>query len=360
MNLNTYIYSLEYPKGNIRYIGKANNPQRRFNDHLSSSLKRDKITKNSNWIYSLLIKGEKPIINMIDKIPIEEWQFWEVYYISLYKSWGFDLNNGTFGGDGVNFQSKENRLKISNGVKDAYDSGKLAPWNKGKEGVSVGWKKGKSRKKEDGEKTSKGLKEYYKTHDVWNKGKKTLHTPWNKGIKMSKEIVDKSIVNNPNRKVILQFDINGNFIKEWFSTGHIFTKLGLNKGNVHKACRGDSKSSGGYLWIYKDDYILNNFIIHNRVNLYKNRNKGKGAGKNLTELHKNNISIGRKNSNKCKGLVGRLNPTSKKVVQVDCNTDEVIKIYDSISEAKNMIGKGNIGSVCRDERRTANGFKWRY
>lgn len=51
----------------------------------------------------------------------------------------------------------------------------------------------------------------------------------------------------------------------------------------------------------------------------------------------------------------------KPVAKIDKNTNEIIEIYNSISEAerKNNIAK-HIGSVCRGKRQTAGGYKWKY
>jgi len=109
----TYIYSLEYPEGNIRYIGKSNNPKKRFSNHLEDYKKLPK-TYKKNWIKSLLKRGLKPILSIIDEVLQEEWPFWEIHYISLYKSWGFKLTNSTDGGEGTdNFNhSEETKEKL--------------------------------------------------------------------------------------------------------------------------------------------------------------------------------------------------------------------------------------------------------
>lgn len=51
----------------------------------------------------------------------------------------------------------------------------------------------------------------------------------------------------------------------------------------------------------------------------------------------------------------------KPVAKIDKNTDEIIEIYNSVSEAerKNNIAK-HIGAVCRGKRQTAGGYKWKY
>ena len=37
-------------------------------------------------------------MEIIDEVPEEEWEFWEQYWISQFKCWGFNLTNLTLGG----------------------------------------------------------------------------------------------------------------------------------------------------------------------------------------------------------------------------------------------------------------------
>lgn len=108
--MKTFIYALIDPRNQqIKYIGKANNPKLRFNGHLRECLKTE--TLKNNWIKSLLNKGLKPIVEIIDEVLESEWQFWERHYISLYKSWGFKLKNDPKcpGGDcGPTMKGKDN------------------------------------------------------------------------------------------------------------------------------------------------------------------------------------------------------------------------------------------------------------
>jgi DNA-binding CsgD family transcriptional regulator len=97
----TYIYSLSDPNTHeIRYIGKSNNIVKRLHCHLTKS-NLVKNTHKNNWIKQLLLSGSKPILEVIDIVPIEDWMFWEIYWISQFKTWGFDLTNLTNGGDAV-------------------------------------------------------------------------------------------------------------------------------------------------------------------------------------------------------------------------------------------------------------------
>ena len=65
------------------------------------------------------------------------------------------------------------------------------------------------------------------------------------------EEVKEIIENNKNLKV-LQFDLNGNFIKEW-PNGRIASKeLNIRRSYIYKCCNNQTKSTSGYIWKWKD------------------------------------------------------------------------------------------------------------
>ena len=57
---------------------------------------------------------------------------------------------------------------------------------------------------------------------------------------------------NKYSKKVLQFDLEGNFIKEWDSLHQIEEIIGLSHIQVSRCCRGIYKTSGGYVWKYKE------------------------------------------------------------------------------------------------------------
>lgn len=50
---------------------------------------------------------------------------------------------------------------------------------------------------------------------------------------------------------VLQYDINGNFIKEWECIRQVEKELGICNQNISKCCKGKYKTCGGYIWKYK-------------------------------------------------------------------------------------------------------------
>jgi hypothetical protein len=85
----------------IRYVGAANDPRYRLRQHkIPSYIKKSK-TPKSKWIKELKENGGTPVMEVIDIVGLNEWEFWEAHYISLFKSWGFNLLNLTQGGKGL-------------------------------------------------------------------------------------------------------------------------------------------------------------------------------------------------------------------------------------------------------------------
>jgi group I intron endonuclease len=52
-------------------------------------------------------------------------------------------------------------------------------------------------------------------------------------------------------KPVLQYDLEGNFVKEWFSISQACKALGLFTTNVSKSCKSQNKTVGGFYWKYK-------------------------------------------------------------------------------------------------------------
>lgn len=60
----------------------------------------------------------------------------------------------------------------------------------------------------------------------------------------------KKMINGKLSKTVLQFDVEGNLVKEWVSLSEIKRELGYSIGNISIACRSEQKSNG-FLWRYK-------------------------------------------------------------------------------------------------------------
>lgn len=105
----TYIYTLTDPITNmVRYIGKTDYIEKRYHAHLNEHRNN---THKEQWIRGLKDKGHLPIIDVIDEVDTSEWVFWEQWWISLFKSWGYKLTNIGIGGEGGPL-TEETKMKI--------------------------------------------------------------------------------------------------------------------------------------------------------------------------------------------------------------------------------------------------------
>ena len=107
------IYCLINPINNdIVYIGKSKNISKRYKDHCRKAKGKYRC-KLDKWKNELISSGNLPVLEIIEQFDeYVDINFWEKYYISLYRSWGFNLLNMTEGGDGLQNPSIETRNKI--------------------------------------------------------------------------------------------------------------------------------------------------------------------------------------------------------------------------------------------------------
>lgn len=62
-------------------------------------------------------------------------------------------------------------------------------------------------------------------------------------------ITNKDNCRKSNNKPILQFDLNGNFIREWKCAADVGIEV---KKGINNCLRGRAKSAYGYKWVYKE------------------------------------------------------------------------------------------------------------
>lgn len=202
MERTVYIYALVGGESDIRYIGQTVNLKRRFSEHKSFNCNEPE--RKIKWIKDLQAKGESLSMFILDECFSSEADFLEKYYISLYKSWGFDLLNEQSGGR----EGFRNSLRLKEIAK-------------------------------------KSLDEYRKTHLHFMKGKR--HSKESK-LKMSNTKIEKE-------GSIIQLDLKGNFIKEWF-VGYrkIGEELNVNGSGILDCLCGKCRKAYGFIWIRKDNY----------------------------------------------------------------------------------------------------------
>ena len=117
---------------------------------------------------------------------------------------------------------------------------------------------------------------------------------------------------------VRQYSLEGIFIKRFSSVVEAERELGLKpRSGVYHCCSGKKATCSGFKWSYAE---------------------------------------------RTKPPVRRTN-YKRKIVQFDLDTGENINVFDSIAEARKILGQvgtSKINDVCRGTRKTAAGFGWKY
>ena len=127
-------------------------------------------------------------------------------------------------------------------------------------------------------------------------------------------------------KKVLQYTLDGHFIKEWGSAKEASRNLHINSSNISEACNGIFLSHRGFQWRYKQDndpLIIDPVL--SRVERMANHNK-------------------------------------KVIYQIDVITGYIIRKYDSIQEAIDIykINRSTITNVLKGRIDSYKGYAWVY
>lgn len=68
----------------------------------------------------------------------------------------------------------------------------------------------------------------------------------------------KRILSEKQSHPVCMFDLDGNYLNEFKSIKNASMETGINKVAISNCCRGCSKTSGGYIWKYKDSCNTSN------------------------------------------------------------------------------------------------------
>lgn len=242
----TNIYTLTDPRTKeVRYVGKANNLTQRYKAHLNRARKHQ--THKKNWLEQLKREGLRPIIEVVDIVPVGDWRYWERYWIAQMRQWGFNLVNHTDGGDGCTFGNQTSFKKGQGGKKVvAYNSDyeKVYEFDSTRQasreiGVTSVWHAcvGKG-------KTVKGLAWFYEkdVRELSGVGLSNLidikFLTDRKGNSGSFKKGEKGF----RSKKVLMYDLDWNFIREFESAKSAGNYVGTTGGAIQFACT-NSKSN---------------------------------------------------------------------------------------------------------------------
>jgi len=343
-----YIYILKDPITNdIKYCGKTNNIKVRLIDHLKNKkYNKEKI----EWIFNLKNKKLKPILEVVDIVDDNDWDFWEKYWISQLKTWNFSLFNKTDGGE-YSVTGFKHTIEAKKKISESQIGRKLSKeW---RNSISVG----------------------------------------RKGIKFSDEHLKNLSLSHigkiPNNTIpVYQIDMNkGDIINEFSSVSDAYVSMGVEKKNgslISTACKGKVKSAYGYYWCYVDDY--DDFVykeyhrIYNPILQFDKNGKFVKEYSNIklaakgNSLEQSSISHALNKNPSCGGFIwfhkdnfnertlkNKLKKVKRqyKLYQIDLETNDIINEFSSIKEAEEETNIKHISCVLSGRRKHAGGFKWK-
>jgi group I intron endonuclease len=233
------IYKIISPSNKV-YIGQSINIKNRKESYRRLECKRQPKLYNSFQKYG----WEKHQFEIIEKCSIEQLNeretYWKQYYLNqLNENWNEVLFCGLYdsGGGPKSKTWKDNIGKANTKPKseEFKQKNRLAHL-------------GKKRPPYIGEKISKANIGNKKTRI---KIRKDIGIPKSTEHKQNMSLAKLGKPSTNPKKPILQYNLQGNFIKEWVSGSEIQKTLNISHGNIVKCCRGLKKQIGGFIWKYK-------------------------------------------------------------------------------------------------------------
>lgn len=230
-----FIYGLKDPNDNqIKYIGKANNPRKRYNRHVSDAILKKQGEKNK-WIKTLKENNLNPILEIIEECDENIWQEREIYWISQFKN----LFNIQPGGEYSPMFNKE----IVKKMLETKRKNPIVPSKETKKKTSESLKKA----------YKEGRRTYTKPSDLShiNFSEKSKEMWKNRSVE-EKLIISKKI-SKSNTKKVEQYCSDKKLIKTWASTKEIFDFYKLKRNtNISKASSQNTKWRGYYWKLVKN------------------------------------------------------------------------------------------------------------
>ena len=213
MDITPFIYINTIFKTGMSYVGKhiGNNPH-----YVGSGVKWKQDYKK--YVVDKQLDFSQKILELVYDINVldDREKYWITYY-DAYNSPVF--YNMTPNSAGVLTHSEESRVRIS--INNRWSRPKDKEW---RENIS---------------KSSKGTPKTYSEGVQEEKNRK---------------ISESLIKSQKTAKHVMQYDMNGNFIKEWKSAKEANEVLNIkDTSGISANCRGKQKSCYGYVWKFKNN-----------------------------------------------------------------------------------------------------------
>ena len=227
------IYKYKSPSGKV-YIGKTIDSKKRKREHLCNS------KTLINKFYSAVKKYgldsfEYEVLFESPLLPIDELNLMlnekEKHFIQMFDSFNSGYNM-TLGGDGqIGFKHSEKTKALFRKQRQNYSQETLDKMSKASKNRVVSLE---TRKKISLSNKGKGMSE-----------------------------ANRQLVSEQKSKPIIQYDLEGNFIKEWKSATQVQKELKYNKSNISRCCIKNKGKSNGYIWKFKKSLLENEIRRNN-------------------------------------------------------------------------------------------------
>jgi group I intron endonuclease len=226
------IYKITSPSGKI-YIGQSWDIEQRKKTYNNGNVPNQRLLYHSLRKYGFENHKFEIIHAFCNEIAQDVLDKYERYYWNVYKDDGNSLLNIKEPGCGIGRHSDETKKRIGIGNK-----GKLKGVKFSKERVE------KLKVRLTGNKHRLGTK-------VSEKTKKHMSEIMT-GRKFSDQHIAASRAASKLRQVpIIQYSLDGIFIKEWESSRQASKELNIYRSGIRACAKGRYKTSGGFIWKYK-------------------------------------------------------------------------------------------------------------
>lgn len=278
MSKNMGIYKILNLENGKFYLGSSNNLKKRKREHFWA-LKEGK--HDNPYLQNAFNKygEEKFVFEVIEYVYKEEnLRLIEQNYLDKYdacnRDIGYNINKyasggGLIGEDNPNYgkpMSEEQKQKIRETmIGRKYSLERRRNMSKGRKGKCIGKNHpmyGKPVSEARRKHQSKIMKGRYAGENNPFYGQKHSEETRNK---MSKAKRGKTGELCPNSIEIVQLTKEGDFIKKHSAMQEAQRNTGVWASNIQKCCKGELKTSGGYKWMYYDDYIKLNKVQQSSI-----------------------------------------------------------------------------------------------
>jgi len=246
------IYKITNPKGKV-YIGQTIDLIRRKANYKRLNCKSQTYLYNSIKKYG----WGAHICETIEECSIKDLgkqeKYWKLYYNSIQE--GLNIRFDEEKGGKLSKETCKKISKAKKGVKYSKESSfkksqslkgkpKTESHKKNMSKAKLGYSnpsKGQSRSKEFGEKISQNKE----------RSKKISQSHIGKSHPRTQEWSNK--IGNSNKKAIIQYSLDGDFIKEWSSATDAAMFMGRRSSPITACCRGKQKACYKFKWKYKNE-----------------------------------------------------------------------------------------------------------